>query len=141
MTIFRSYKSHPLATGLMTAAVLVAGGGAYAASHQVMQGLRPGLWSFKEVGAPATQKPKSLCLSATSSLPLVQIEHGGAACPAYVLEDGAARLGVSYDCGARGHGVTHVRVETRQLLQLNTQGIKGDAPFARQYEGRWAGQC
>lgn len=127
--------------GLAAATVLVAGGGAYAAQHKLMQNLRPGLWSLKEVGAPASQKGKSLCLTAASSLPLVQIEHGGATCTAYVLEDGAARLGVSYDCGARGHGVTHIRMETRQLLQLNTQGIKGDAPFARQYEGRWTGQC
>ena len=48
---------------------------------------------------------------------------------------------VQYTCPGRGFGRTHIRRETRRLVQIDTQGVAEGLPFSASIEGRRVGDC
>jgi len=103
---------------------------------QVLGQLSPGRWELRPRDGGAVQK---LCLGERRNA--IQLLHRDLACDWLVLEDGRASLTVQYTCRGRGYGRTHIRRETPQLIQLETQGIADGVPFEVSAEGRRVGDC
>lgn len=72
---------------------------------------------------------------------LIQLRHPELPCSHIVIEDSANSVTVQYTCRGRGYGRTHIRKESAQLIQLDTQGIAEGLPFEFSAEGRWIGEC
>jgi hypothetical protein len=102
-----------------------------------LSGLEHGEWELKERGSEAA--PRRLCIGDPGQL--LQPFHVDRQCRRYVLENGALRAAVTYDCAQAGQGRTQVRVETSRLVQIESQGISGGAPFSVTLEGRRVGAC
>ena len=130
-------------TQVKALALAIAGGGALLsggalvaqASPQILGFLSDGQWALKPVGRSGAAA-RSLCLGAAAA-PLAQIEHAGQSCRISTQEFGPREVAFSYDCGSGNNGYTRVRAETNKLVQVDTQGIKGNMPFHNRYEGRW----
>lgn len=126
-----------IAAGLAASAAL--GGGATAGQRAVLQVLGrvgEGRWELRDRdGGPVT----SLCIGDRRRL--IQLRHPDLACNRLILEDGPNSLTVQYTCHGRGYGRTHIRMETPQLLQIESQGISDGLPFDFALEGRYAGAC
>lgn len=103
----------------------------------LLAGLTQGEWTLKERGS--REPGKKVCLGNPELL--LQIQHGSAACTRYVIENGPKKLRVSYKCGGAGHGVTEIKQESSSLVQISSQGIRNNAPFSVNFEGRRTGSC
>ena len=116
-------------------------GGAIAASSTPLPGalrsVETGEWELRGRGEGA--ETRRICVS--DARQLLQVQHGRALCPAFVVSDSPNSLSVTYDCAAAGNGRTDIRVETARLVQLRSQGIANGAPFAFSAEGRRVGVC
>lgn len=124
----------------VTAAIL--SGFAMAAPAQtpklvLLDGLMQGEWTLKERGS--SEAGQKVCLGNPELL--LQIQHSYMPCTRYVIENSPKKLRVSYKCGAAGHGVTEIKQESSTLVQINTQGIRNNAPFSMAVEGRRTGRC
>ncbi len=98
--------------------------------------LEPGLWQLRSSdGGP----PRSMCVSDPKAL--LQIQHLGVACNRFVISNDAKQSSVHYTCPGAGHGRTTVRVETPRLIQIDSQGVSRNEPFAMLLEGRRVGNC
>ncbi len=106
------------------------------AALKALAQLQPGQWELRPRGA-GTQK--SLCLNDMKAL--LQVQHAGAVCTRFVITNVARQATVNYSCARGGTGQTTVKVETPRLVQLQTQGIVDNEPFAYEYEGRRVGAC
>ncbi len=105
-------------------------------SLQVLAQLDAGNWELRSRESGAVQQ---LCLGERRNA--VQLRHRDLTCNWVVLEDDPASLTVQYTCRGRGYGRTHIRRESAQLIQLETQGIADGVPFDERVEGRRAGEC
>jgi hypothetical protein len=103
----------------------------------LLDGLLQGEWTLKERGS--RNPSKKVCLGNPELL--LQIQHGNASCTRYVIENSPKKLRVSYKCGSAGHGVTEIKQESSTLVQIYSQGIQNNAPFAFSVEGRRTGNC
>ena len=99
--------------------------------------LEKGNWELRQRGDSALVR--SFCLGDARTF--VQLQHPRAGCSRYVIADGAEEVTVHYTCPGAGHGRTTVRHETNRLVQIDTQGIAGGAPFSHAYEARRTGGC
>ncbi|MEY2927216.1 MAG: hypothetical protein RL367_1693 [Pseudomonadota bacterium] len=99
--------------------------------------LEPGQWQLRSRSEP--NENRSICLGDTQNL--IQIRHGHATCSRFVIANDAKSATVHYTCPGAGHGRTTVRVETPRLIQLDSQGIADNEPFALTFEGRRVGAC
>lgn len=99
--------------------------------------LQPGQWALH--GRDSTTGSKNLCVQDMRAL--LQIEHGKAQCNRFVIADGAKMTIVHYTCPGQGHGQTTLRVETPRLIQIDSQGVRDNEPFAVAFEGRRVGEC
>ena len=125
-----------LALAFAGGAALLSGGALVAqASPQILGFLSDGQWALKPVGRTSASA-RSLCLAA-SATPLAQIEHSGQNCRISTQEIGPREVAFTSDCGAGNNGYTRVRAETNKLVQIDTQGFKGNMPFHNRYEARW----
>lgn len=102
-----------------------------------LDGLTPGEWTLKERGS--TDAGKKVCLGNPELL--LQIQHSNLSCTRYVIENNPKKLRVSYKCGSAGHGVTEIKRESSALVQIDSQGIRNNAPFSFHFEGRRTGRC
>ena len=102
----------------------------------LLNALQKGEWTLKQRGSESNKK---VCLGNPEIL--LQIQHGKTACSHYVIQDTPKSLRVSYKCGSADHGVTTIKGESSGLIQLQTQGIKDNAPFSLSFEGRRTGGC
>jgi len=68
----------------------------------VLEGLQLGQWTLTPRGS--REPGERVCLGDPNLL--LQIQHGGADCSLYVIENSPKKLRVSYKCGDLGHGVT-----------------------------------
>ena len=103
----------------------------------LLDGLTPGEWTLKERGS--REPGQKVCLGNPELL--LQIQHGNTACTRYVIENSPRKLRVSYKCGRAGQGVTEIKLESSSLVQINSQGIRNNAPFSVAMEGRRTGSC
>ncbi len=126
-----------IALTLVGAAALLSGGAVVAqASPQILSFMADGQWSLKSVGRSGAEA-RSLCLG-NAVAPIAQIEHRGQTCRITTQEISPREVAFSYDCGAGNNGYTRVRAETNKLVQVDTQGFKGNMPFHNRYEARWS---
>ncbi|MCW1401192.1 hypothetical protein OKA06_02165 [Novosphingobium sp. MW5] len=72
---------------------------------------------------------------------LIQLRHPEQPCDRLVVEDSPRSVTVQYTCRGRGYGRTHIRMESDQLIQVESQGIAGGLPFDFAAEGRRIGGC
>ena len=103
----------------------------------MLDGLERGQWVLRDRDNPAGTH--SYCV--TDFRTLLQLQHPRAQCTRTVLENTATAVTVHYTCPGAGHGRTSIRRETARLIQIDTQGIAGGAPFSMAYEGRKTGTC
>ncbi len=132
MNVWRSLCASVLA--LMAAPALHAAG---AEHFTALDSLEPGEWELRS--RDPSDAPIRLC--AADLRQLLQPRHPGASCSRLVLEDGAKRTVVTYDCVGSGRGRTSLRVETARLAQIDTQGVADGSPFALVAEARRVGVC
>ncbi|NKJ42945.1 MULTISPECIES: DUF3617 domain-containing protein [unclassified Novosphingobium] len=107
------------------------------ASLAMLDRILPGQWQVRarETGGFESR----LCLA--EGRPLIQLRHPGQACRRFVVQDEANAVSVSYACGPAGSGLTRIRFENEQLLQIEAQGIAQGLPFAFNAEARRLGAC
>lgn len=72
---------------------------------------------------------------------LVQVRHQREQCRSFVIEETPGTITVQYTCPGNGYGRTHIRLESGQLAQLETQGISAGLPFLFMAEARRLGDC
>lgn len=98
--------------------------------------LQPGAWQLRALdGSP----PRRICVANGDEL--IQLGHPGAACSRFVLANDSGLATIHYTCTGHGYGRTTVKVETPELIQLDSQGLIDRAPFQVAYEGRRIGAC
>lgn len=102
-----------------------------------LQIIQTGQWFLKSRAGPG--RDRSICVS--DPRVLLQVEHGAAACNRFVIANTRRETTVHYTCPGSGHGRTTIRVETPRLIQIETQGIAQQEPFAVEFEGRRTGEC
>jgi hypothetical protein len=127
---------------MVAAAALLLGAAAFPAPAQgpsltMLDTLEKGNWELRQRGSGAPIR--NLCLGDARAL--IQIQHPRAGCSRYVIADGAEEVTVHYTCPGAGHGRTTVRHETNRLVQIDTQGIAGGAPFSNSFEARRTTGC
>lgn len=119
------------------AAGLVTPAAAQGPSLSMLSGLQDGQWEVRFRDGSASRR---VCVR--SGLELVQLQHGGADCTRYVVEDGSNAVTVQYTCANnRGNGRTSIRRESSSLVQVSSQGIAGGLPFQFSAEARRVGPC
>ncbi len=96
-----------------------------------------GRWELRDRGDK--QHVERLCLKRGDSL--IQLRHPALGCERLIVEDSPNSVTVQYTCHGQGYGRTHIRRETNQLVQIETQGIAGGLPFDFAAEGRRTGDC
>jgi hypothetical protein len=102
----------------------------------IVLGLRPGQW---ELRGRTEVTVRRVCVKEGTSL--IQLRHPGKVCERIVLERTPNSIEVQYTCKGSGFGRTHIRRETPQLIQLESQGVADGLPFEHSAEGRWVGEC
>ncbi len=126
---------------LVTLAVLLVPVAAGSAALRADNGLTAlgkierGEWTLR--GADGSSR--SICI--TDPQVLLQLQHRGATCSRFVVEDGALGGRVTYSCPGIGNGATRIVVETPRLIRVESQGISRGLPYAFDYEGRRTGPC
>jgi hypothetical protein len=127
----------PLATAVALLIPLAAGSAAGRADNGLtaLAGIERGEWTLR---AP-DGSTRSICI--TDPQVLLQLQHRGAACTRFVVEDGSLGGRITYSCPGIGNGATRVVVETPRLIRLESQGISRGLPFSFEYEGRRTGTC
>ena len=99
--------------------------------------VQPGQWTLKSVDNPGENR--SICLKDARSL--LQIRHGGAICSRFVIANDARETTVHYTCPGNGHGRTTLRVLSAKSVEIESQGIIDEQPFALMLEARRQGEC
>ena len=108
--------------------------------QSLLESLDHGLWQLRAIGGgPSSVATSQLCLGDPARL--TQVQHGDTPCSRFVVRQTATMLTVSYSCKGQGQGLTTIRKETSKLIQIQSQGIKNNAPFSFSVEGRRIGAC
>jgi hypothetical protein len=133
--------SHLGLAGLFT---LFAGSGLSAFAQggdlSLLESLERGVWQFRAVGGSASAPPVGqLCVGDVSRL--TQLQHGSVPCEQYVVRSLPNSVTVSYSCKGQGQGLTTIRKESGKLIQIQSQGIRNNAPFSFAVEGRKTVAC
>lgn len=99
--------------------------------------VQPGQWEIRSRDNPDVNR--SFCMA--DARVLLQLRHPNNVCTRYVISDDQREATVQYSCAASGNGRTTIRVETPRLVQIDTQGIADQSPFAFSAEARRTGEC
>lgn len=119
---------------------LLAGLGAAPVAAQpslgMLDALARGLWqvTFRD-GEPA----RRICVR--TGREFIRMRHPRGDCNRLVVEDGKNAVTVQYTCRGDGYGRTAIRRESSELVQIDSQGIKGGRPFQFSAEARRVGAC
>lgn len=103
---------------------------------EMLSRLDRGQWELRFRDGSSARR---LCLR--SGYELIQLRHPNGKCNRFVVEDGSNAVTVQYTCRGNGYGRTSVRRETGSLVQIESQGIEGGAPFQFSAEARRVGAC
>jgi len=109
---------------------------AKSAGLHLLDGVQHGRWELRRRQGAGVEQ---LCVG--NPLHLIQLRHADRACERLILENTRASAVVQYTCRGHGFGRTHIRRETRHLIQVETQGVVDGLPFDFAAEGRWVGEC
>jgi hypothetical protein len=99
--------------------------------------IRAGEWQLRALDGSASVR--RICL--TDSAELIQLRHPGMPCSRFVVTNEASLAAVHYTCTGAGYGRTTIRVETPELIRIESQGLASQAPFLLEVEGRRVGSC
>lgn len=121
---------------IVVAAGLLAGAAALP-SILAFNRIQPGSWQLRALDSSAPAQ--RLCIA--DAYDLVQLRHPGAVCSRFVLTNDAQTATVHYTCVGGGYGRTTIKVETGQLIRVESQGIANQSPFEMALEGRRTGDC
>jgi hypothetical protein len=72
---------------------------------------------------------------------LIQLRHRQPGCSRFVVTDTPDEVVVQYTCRGTGYGRTTIRRESRELVQIQSQGIRDGRPFSFSAEARLSGRC
>lgn len=103
---------------------------------QMLEQLQDGRWELRTRERGGVQR---LCVGDRRRL--VQLRHPDLACERLIVEDTPNSVTVQYTCRGHGYGRTHIRRETGQLIQVESQGVADGLPFDFTAEGRRIGDC
>ena len=103
---------------------------------QMVEQLQDGRWELRTRERGGVQR---LCVG--NRRRLVQLRHPDLACDRLIVEDTPNSVTVQYTCRGHGYGRTHIRRETSQLIQVESQGVADGLPFDFAAEGRRIGDC
>ncbi len=134
MAIFSPFIRWSLSACALAGATAVP---AQAPSLAMLDRLEKGSWQLRERGKDALLQ--TICVG--DARRMIQIQHPGATCSRYVIEDTPGSVTVHYTCPGAGHGRTSIRSETNRLVQIDTQGIADGKPFSQAIEARRTGGC
>ena len=109
---------------------------AQSAELAMLGSLAKGAWTLRVRDDGSQQR---ICVR--DGIELVQLRHKDAGCSRFVVEDSADQVVVQYTCRGNGYGRTTIRREGSDVLQIQSQGIHGGAPFAFRGEARLSGTC
>lgn len=126
----------PAAAGLLLLSCVGASAQNGGAALKALGGIERGQWQLRESDGGGVRR---LCLTNPSAL--LQLQHGGAQCEHFVVENSVRTATIHYTCPGHGYGRTTVSVETPKLVRVETQGVLDGAPFAADLEGRKVGDC
>lgn len=99
--------------------------------------IQSGAWQLRALdGSAPTAR---ICLGNADEL--IQLRHPGAACSRFVLANDGAAATIHYTCTGAGYGRTTIKVETPDLIRIDSQGLAHQAPFQVALEGRRTGSC
>ena len=118
------------------AAALV-GGAADAPVIQAFGKIQPGAWTLHAFDRSVPDQ--KLCIN--DAYDLIQLRHPGATCSRFVLTNEPANATVHYTCNGAGYGRTSIKVESGQLIRVESQGLVNQSPFQVSLEGRRTGAC
>ncbi len=99
--------------------------------------IRQGAWQLRAVGE--STPPRQICLSDPAEL--VQLHHPGVACSRFTIENTANVATIHYTCTGAGYGRTTIKVESGDLIRIESQGLMKQAPFQDTLEARRSGEC
>ena len=120
--------------GVIAAALL--GGAAARTPILAFARITPGEWQLRALdGEPA----RRMCIN--DAYDLIQLRHPGVACSRFVLDNEAQTATVHYTCTGAGYGRTTIKVETGELIRIDSQGLSNRMPFQMAFEGRRVGKC
>jgi len=71
----------------------------------------------------------------------VQLRHRQPGCSRFIVKDEENEVAVQYTCRGTGYGLTTIRRESRELVQIQSQGIRDGRPFSLNAEARRSGRC
>lgn len=97
--------------------------------------VEPGQWELRDADGGVRRQ----CVAKPAAL--VQLMHGTQSCEQALIEGTPTAATVRYACPGHGNGRTVIRVETRQLVTIDTRGVADGQPFDQQFEGRRIGAC
>lgn len=103
----------------------------------MLDGLEEGRWELRTRGPEG--EVERMCVD--DGRVLIQLRHPGGGCRRLIVQDADSEITVQYTCPGRGFGRTHIRRETRRLVQIDTQGVADGLPFSASIEGRRVGEC
>jgi hypothetical protein len=106
------------------------------ASLAMLGTLAKGGWTLRLRGDEAQER---ICLR--DGTEFVQLRHRQASCNRFVVKDTADEVVVQYTCRSAGYGLTTIRRESAELVQIQSQGIRDGRPFAISGEARRSGGC
>lgn len=122
--------------GLFPAALLLAPAAAQAPSLAMLDYLQRGEWELRFRDGTPTRR---ICLR--TGRELVQLRHPNRDCTQYVVDDMADHVTVQYTCPGSGYGLTNIRKETGNLVQIKTSGLAAKQAFDFTAEARRIGSC
>lgn len=103
---------------------------------EMLETLQRGSWALTFRSGEEAQR---ICVRTGQEF--IQIAHRQPGCERFVVRDGAEEVTVQYTCRGNGYGRTTIRRESSSLVQIDTQGIQGGAPFSMSGEARRTGSC
>ena len=109
---------------------------AQSGSLSMLGGLAKGEWTIKHRDGSADRK---ICVK--SGRELIQLRHKQPDCSRFVVEDAKSKITIQYTCPGDGYGRTNIRMETGELVQIESQGISSGLPFQFAAEARHTGSC
>lgn len=123
------------AAAAIASAVPLAGVLAAPIEAPALNRLNDGQWELRERDGFT----RRICIGGLDRL--IQLKHRDLPCSRLILENSPASLTVQYTCRGRGYGRTHIRRESSDLIQIESQGIAEGLPFEFAAEGRRVGLC
>lgn len=98
--------------------------------------IAPGEWQLRALDG---EPPRRICIN--DPYDLIQLRHPGVACSRFVLANEAQTATVHYTCTGAGYGRTTIKVETGELIRIDSQGLSNRSPFQMAFEARRVGRC